>query len=314
VDLTLLFVPLALLAGGLLNVQASSNLQLRTATGSSLAASTLQLGVGTVVLLVLTLLAGAIGSLGLLAGIPWWHLLGGLGSAVYITATILLFPRLGAVVSVGLFIVGQMAASLALDLIGLLGVARRPVGFGDVAGALAVVLAAAVIVRSQEGSSSSGVGQRSQAGRAGWVLLGVVAGAALPVQGAVNALLRTDLGAPIAAGTTSFVVATLAMLLVLVPAVALGSEPRPNVRPLTRVPWWGWLGGICGAVYVTSVFTALPVLGAALVVGLTVAGQQVIAVLFDRYGLMGLPRRPVTVPRLVGISLLLVGVALIQFG
>lgn len=64
----------------------------------------------------------------------------------------------------------------------------------------------------------------------------------------------------------------------------------------------------------TSVFTALPVLGAALVVGLTVSGQQAVAVFFDRFGLLGLPRRPVSVLRLAGVLLLLVGVILIQLG
>ena len=34
--------------------------------------------------------------------------------------------------------------------------------------------------------------------------------------------------------------------------------------------------------------------------------------LFDRYGLMRLPRRPVTARRLTGVGLLLAGVTLIQ--
>ena len=38
----------------------------------------------------------------------------------------------------------------------------------------------------------------------------------------------------------------------------------------------------------TTVFTAIPVIGAA-VVGLTVAGQQVASVFFDRWGLMRMP-------------------------
>jgi transporter family-2 protein len=43
-----------------------------------------------------------------------------------------------------------------------------------------------------------------------------------------------------------------------------------------------------------------------------VAGQQLASVLFDRYGLMRLPRRAVTPPRLAGVALLLLAVALIQ--
>ena len=199
-------------------------------------------------------------------------------------------------------------------MFGLLGVGARPLGIGDVVGSLAVLAAAAILVRAQGGAPSAGVGLRSYGRQAGWLLLAVVAGAVLPIQGAVNALLRADLGAPIAVGTVSFVVATLTMVLLLVPLVALGGQPQPHLRPLRGVPWWGWLGGICGAVYVTSVFTALPILGAALVVGLTVAGQQAAAILFDRFGLMKLPLRPVSSLRLGGVGLLLVGVALIQLG
>jgi transporter family-2 protein len=238
--------------------------------------------------------------------------LGGLGSAVYITATILLFPRLGAVVSVGLFIVGQMLTSLALDWFGLLGVLPRPMGLGDVLGSVLLLGAAAIVVRAQgRAEGLQGTQARGEV-RASLIGLAVLAGAALPIQGAVNALLRADLGVPIATSAVSFVVATASLALLLVPAVALGGEPMPQIKPLTRVPWWGWLGGICGAVYVTAVFTAMPVLGAAIVIGVTVAGQQVAAVLFDRYGLMRLPRRPITRLRLVGVALLLAGMALIQ--
>jgi transporter family-2 protein len=37
-------------------------------------------------------------------------------------------------------------------------------------------------------------------------------------------------------------------------------------------------------------------------VALTVAGQQMASVLVDRYGLLRLPRRPITGPRLLGGS------------
>lgn len=102
------------------------------------------------------------------------------------------------------------------------------------------------------------------------------------------------------------------MAIVLVFVVATDRAPKPQVRPLVTVPWWGWLGGICGAAYVTTVFTAIPAIGAAAVVGLTVTGQQVTSVFFDRYGLMRMPTKPVTGVRLLGVSLLLVGVVLIQ--
>jgi transporter family-2 protein len=304
----LLFAVLALLAGVLLTVQVGANTQLSKGAGGPFAATTLQLGLGAVILILLAALLGTLGAVSLLPGATWWHAIGGLASAFYVCSTIVLFARLGAIVSVGLFIAGQMMASLALDGFGLLGVEPAPIGVAGAVGALAVVVGAAVIVGAQAGEKGAG----QAASRPGWVLLALVAGAMLPVQGAVNALLRVDLGAPVTVGAISFVVATAGMAIVLLFVVAKGRAPRPQVRPLAGVPWWGWLGGICGAAYVTTVFTAIPAIGAAAVVGLTVTGQQVASVFFDRWGLMRMPAKPVTGARLFGVGLLLIGVVLIQ--
>ena len=81
---------------------------------------------------------------------------------------------------------------------------------------------------------------------------------------------------------------------------------------LDGVPWWGWLGGLCGATYVTSVFVLIPEIGVAPTIGLTVAGQQLASVLVDRYGLLRLPRRAISPLRVAGVAALLLGVAAIQ--
>ncbi|WP_343714681.1 DMT family transporter [Inquilinus sp.] len=304
-----LFIPISLLAGGLLAVQAGANAQLAKATGSPFAATTLQLSVGTAILLAAALLTGTISALSALPGVVWWHAVGGTASAVYVVSTILLFPRLGAVVSVGLFIAGQMLASLALDGFGLLGVPAAGFAPAAVAGTVLVLAGAAAIVLGQSGGSAV-----PALSRAGWITLALAAGAVLPVQGAVNALLRRDLGAPFAVGAVSFLVATAAMAAVVLMVLALPKQPRPKLEGVGAMPWWGWLGGVAGATYVTTVFTAIPVIGAAAAVGLTVAGQQVASVFVDRYGWFRLPRRPVSALRLAGVAALLAGVAVIKLG
>lgn len=302
-----LFVPLSLLAGGLLAVQAGANAQLSKAVGSPFAATTLQLGIGTGLLFLVALLTGTLAVLGAVPQAEWWHLAGGTASAVYVVSTIVLFPRLGAVVSVGLFIAGQMLASLALDSFGLLGVMQAGLRAGAAIGTLTVLAGVGLIVFGQGGRDNL------NAGKLGWIALALVAGAALPVQGAVNALLRQDLGgASFAVGAISFFVATLAMAAVMLVALALQRTPGPHLGGVRTMPWWGWLGGFAGATYVTTVFTAIPVIGAAAAVGFTVAGQQVASVFVDRYGWFRLPQRPVSGLRLAGVLLLLAGVALIK--
>jgi transporter family-2 protein len=303
-----LFIPLALLAGALLTVQAGANAQLSQAVGSPFTATTVQLSVGAVVLL---LAAGLTGSLDALAALPdaqWWHLAGGSASAVYVASTILLFPRLGAVASVGLFIAGQMIASLVLDTFGLLGVPRSGLGAGAAAGTVLVLAGAAMIVAGQKGAAA-----RAGPANAGWIALALLAGAVLPVQGAVNALLRDDLGgASFAVGSISFIVATLVMAAVLFATAGLAKTPAPRLQGFSRMPWWGWLGGFAGATYVTTVFVTMPAIGAAAAVGLTVAGQQLASVFVDKFGWFRLQQRPVSGLRIAGVVLLLAGVAAIK--
>ena len=263
-------------------MQSGANVQLSAAAGSPIRGSALQLSLGAALLVVLSAIVGTPGAPGLVDDAEPWHLIGGLGSAVYITAGILLFPRLGAIVTVALFITGQMLTSLVLDATGWLGVAEHAIDAAALAGAAAVLIGVALIARAQAGA-------RLPSADAAWVAFALVAGAVLPVQGAINAQLRADLDAPITAGAISFVVAALAMLLVL----AASTRPAAPAQ-LDRVPWWGWLGGLCGATYVTSVFLLIPEIGVAPTIGLTVAGQQLASVFVDAYGLLRLPRRPVT--------------------
>jgi transporter family-2 protein len=302
-----LFIPLSLLAGGLLAVQAGANTQLAKATGSPFAATTIQVLIAGTLLLLVALATGTAAAFGRLPGATWWHALGGIATALYVASTILLFPRLGAVVTVGLFIAGQMLASLALDTFGLLGVAQQPLGAASLLGTLAVLAGATAIVFGQKGAAAE-----LSLSKFGWILLALIAGAVLPIQGAINGLLRLDIGEPFPVGAFSFAIATLSMLIVLAAKLILSDAPKPDFSGLARMPWWGWIGAVCGATYVTTMFTAIPVIGTATTVGLTVAGQQIASLFVDCYGWFRLPQRAISTLRFAGVALLLIGVAVIK--
>lgn len=167
----------------------------------------------------------------------------------------------------------------------------------------------ALIVGAQTGRHAL---EEQLLGRWAWIALAVAAGAVLPVQGAINAQLRADLNAPITAAAWSFIVAAGAMAIVLALTRSTRSGARLTIDRINTIPWWGWLGGLCGAAYVTSVFLLIPQIGVAPTVALTVGGQQIASVFVDRYGLLRLPRRPITPARLAGVLTLLAGVVLIQ--
>jgi transporter family-2 protein len=293
----------ALLIGCLLAVQASANLQLTTAVGTPYGGATVQLWFAVALLAVLTIGAGAAGALVGVGTVPAWYLLAGLASPLYITSGILLFPRLGALAAGGLFVTGQVFASVLIDVFGLFGNPVRPLGWGVVVGAVAVLAGIIAVVRGPR------LPQRTAPG---WLVLGVLAGAALPVQGAVNARLRAALVEPLAVALVSFAVAAVTITVVLAVLLLIRRTPRPRLGGLRTMPWWGWLGGACAVAYVTGTFLLIPAIGAAVTVALTVTGQQLAAAAIDARGWFRLPRRAITVPRVAGLVLLVTGSVLVQ--
>ena len=136
----IVFLLLALLAGALLPIQAGVNLQLRVVLGHPLTATLVSFVVGSVGL------AALIGALRVPVPIgaawersEWWHWIGGLLGAVYIVATIVVAPRLGAATLVAALVAGQMIASLVLDHFGWVGFPVHHIDPWRLAGAALIV-------------------------------------------------------------------------------------------------------------------------------------------------------------------------------
>jgi len=136
----------------------------------------------------------------------------------------------------------------------------------------------------------------------------LAAGAAIPFQAAVNALLGRALGHPLWATMASLSVSVLVTL----PLLLLMRAPAPNLGAALQGPWWLWLGGAAGVLYITAALMLTPRMGAASFIVCVVAGQMVASLALDYFGLLGLPARPVGVPRLAGVGLILLGMVLVQ--
>lgn len=138
--------------------------------------------------------------------------------------------------------------------------------------------------------------------------LTVLAGCLMPVQPAINALVAQGINSAYLAALFSFVVGTLAL-----GAVCLVlRQPWPDTKMLTALPWWCWTAGTIGAFFVTMTIVAIPRLGAMAVMALLIAGQMIMSLVMDHYGWLGLPQHPISLVRVLGGVLLLVGVFLIR--
>jgi transporter family-2 protein len=140
------------------------------------------------------------------------------------------------------------------------------------------------------------------------ILLAVAAGVSIVVQQVLNSNLRAALNSAAWSGFMSYFVGVVCMALL---ALAL-RDPLPSAGVAARIPWWAWSGGLFGAIFIGLAILLVPQLGAATFIALLVTGQMLASVAFDHFGWLGLAQRPADVPRLIGVALLIGGVALIR--
>jgi bacterial/archaeal transporter family-2 protein len=144
----LVFTLVALVAGGMIALQAPINAEAATRLGHPISAATMSFCVGTIVLIVLTLLfARTSTNLGALQTMPLYMLLGGgLLGVVYVTVNLMLAPKIGVAAIMALGIAGQLFTALLLDRFGMFELMERELSVGRVGGAL-LVLVGALMVR-----------------------------------------------------------------------------------------------------------------------------------------------------------------------
>lgn len=142
-------------------------------------------------------------------------------------------------------------------------------------------------------------------------LLALGIGLVVPLQAAVNHQLKITLGeSTLMAALVSFACGTLTLALV---AVAM-QEKWPSPGEVVQAPWWQLTGGAMGALFVFGTILLAPRLGFAVMMALIVAGQLLTSLVFDRYGLLGIPVRELTTPRVIGALFTVAGVVLVNFG
>ena len=135
--------------------------------------------------------------------------------------------------------------------------------------------------------------------------IAAAAGGATAFQAAANAGLaaRIGLAAALLVNTSIVLLGTFALY--------FAGGPRGSFFP-SGAPWSLYVGGICGFFIILSLTLIFPKIGAAVAIALVVLGQGSAALAIDHFGLMGMPKEPVTLLRIAGLLLVGGGVALIR--
>jgi transporter family-2 protein len=134
-------------------------------------------------------------------------------------------------------------------------------------------------------------------------------GAILPVQAVLNTKLGKQTGGPLISSLLSFLVGLICLCIINLFA---NDTALSQMKLLSVSPWYVWMGGLLGAIYVSCVIFVNQQQGVALTFALVVAGQIFISLLIDHFGLFGSIVRPVSIPKIMGALLIVAGLVLIK--
>jgi transporter family-2 protein len=141
-----------------------------------------------------------------------------------------------------------------------------------------------------------------------YLLIALVAGAMMPTQAATNNKMAAVVASPILAALISFIVGTVALFVYAL----LSGETLSSLVEARNAPPIAWIGGFLGAFFVAAAVMLVPRLGVAMTFSVLIAGQMIVTLVIDHFGLLGVPVKEVSLVRLGGILLITAGVVLIR--
>ncbi|MBB4077735.1 transporter family-2 protein [Lewinella aquimaris] len=143
----LLFL-MAVVAGAMLAVQAGLNSGIGKAVKSPVYGALISFVTGGIALLVYCLVTRVpLGNLRRAFELPWYYWMGGVLGGFYVFAIIVLAPRLGVALTIGLTVAGQMVFSLVIDHYGMMGIPQQSINWLRVAG-ITLIIGGVVMLRT----------------------------------------------------------------------------------------------------------------------------------------------------------------------
>ncbi|MCB1495965.1 MAG: DMT family transporter [Bauldia sp.] len=140
-----------------------------------------------------------------------------------------------------------------------------------------------------------------------FLLAALGVGGTVALQPILNAEVARRLGSPVVAAFLSIMVSFLLCSLYVV-----FNRPTIQWAVIGAMPWYLWIGGSIGFLFVIGTLWIAPALGAATLFGAVIAGQMIMATVIDWTGLAGYQGHSFDPMRIVAILLVLAGVLIFQ--
>jgi transporter family-2 protein len=269
---------LAALSGILISLQARANGELSLRLDNGLQAAFISFSSGLLLIAVISVFNPSIknGARRLRAAVaakeiaPWTLFAGALGGA-FVAVQTQIVPLIGVAIYSVASIAGQSATSLLVDRIGFTGGGKKPISPRRIAAAVVTVLAVLVSVLDRIDARNLSLIAVALAG---------LAGSIVGVQRALNGLINEHSGQSFTTSLLNFIMGSSALGIALLVAVAIG---KVEFVALPAGPWWIYMGGTIGVIYIAFTSTIVQHLGVLTFTLFSTGGQLVGALFIDIY-------------------------------
>lgn len=200
----------------------------------------------------------------------WWQVIGGIFGGLLVATQAYAVPHVGVALFIVALVGGQLGSALLVDRFGLGPGGKLPITPGRVVAALVALAGVGVAVGGRLGDN--GVALLP-------VLLTVAVGIGTAVQQALNGQVTRVTRDGLATAWINFLLGCSVLL--LIGAVPVFTSPAPWTSGAPTPPWWAWIGGICGVVFIAVLGWAAQHAGI-LELGLAmIAGQVILGLAID---------------------------------
>lgn len=267
---------LAALAGVFIAVQSKANGELAYRMDNSLEAALISFGSGLLVVLVISLFHAGVKRgvrkvlIAVRGGdISRWRLIGGALGGLVIAVQTQIVPLMGVAIYSVAVISGQTAMSLVVDRIGLTGGGKKMLSKHRILAASLTVIAVLV-----------SVWDRIDANHLSFfaVALGVFSGGLVGIQRAFNGQVNEYSRQSFSTSLFNFIMGTVLLIILFTASIV---THHGHISRFPSGPWWMYLGGVTGLIYIAFSATVVQHVGVLTFTLFSIGGQLVGSLVID---------------------------------
>ena len=293
------------LLGVLTPIQTAANSRLRQYVVSPFIASLVSFSIGTIFLLIVTLCDK--GSIfidkELLSSLPWWAWLGGVCGLWGLTVNIIIFPKLGAMQTALMPMLGQIIMGIIIDSFGLLQSPHFQFTFLRFISVIIILMGMLMVIYQK---STGQQGERKLI----WQIIGISGGVVFAMQPSMNSLLSIGLYSSVHSAFISFFTATIVLIIIAL-IVPSNRIHIPQIFSLER-PWWTWLGGIIGGTFVTGFAFFASKTGIGVLLVTSICGLLANSLAIDKFGWFGTVKKRIRPVQYLGLICVVLGIMILR--